>query len=75
MKKAVLLVIIILVLFIFFVGEGQRVTLNPDGTRDHSKSLTDYFSRGIRKNMENMTSKNTTALMQISNFCFRTIVK
>lgn len=75
MKKASIILLIGTIALIYFVREGKRVTLNSDGTRDKSKSLADYFFRGLSSNLERMTPKQTAALMDISNFCFKTIVK
>jgi hypothetical protein len=75
MKKASIIILIVTIALVYFVREGKRATLNSDGTRDKSLSLTDYFFRGLGATFEEMSPKQTTSLMNISNFCFRTIVK
>jgi len=75
MKKASIIVLIIAIALIYFVREGKRVTLNSDGTPNKGLGMMDYFFRGFNSTFEELSPKQTTSLMNISNFCFRTIVK
>ena len=75
MKKASIILLIVTIVLIYFIREGKRVTLNSDGTPNKSLGMMDYFFRGFNSTFEDMTHKQRTSLMNISNFCFRTIVK
>lgn len=75
MKKAGVIILIVAVATVYFVREGKKATLNCDGTGDKNLSMMDYFFKGINSTLDKMSPHETTLLMKLSNFCFRTIVK
>lgn len=73
MKKVSIIFLVITIVLIYFIRAGKRTTFNSEGTPDKNLSMSDYFFRGLSSTLCELSPKQTTSLMNISNFCFRTL--